>query len=147
MNITVWTDGSGTTGGPGGVGYVAVSDETEGVTEGSLPLPNATNQQAEILAAAFALHELPEGSDVTVVSDSQYLVMGWNEWLPLWRERGWRRLSGGPVANLRYWQRLLDAAGRHRAVRFEWTRGHAGTEQNERADRLAGAARMEAASG
>jgi ribonuclease HI len=126
---TVWTDGSGTTGGAAGIGYVAQSpDEPESVL-GSLPLENATNQQAELLAAALALHELPAGSMVTVVSDSEYLVKGWNEYPK--RKR-----------NLPHWSRLTQAAKRHRSVAFEWTRGHAGTEQNELADRLAGAARQ-----
>lgn len=127
----VWTDGSGTTGGPAGIGYVAQSpDEPESVL-GSLPLDNATNQQAELLAAALALHELPTGSVVTVVSDSEYLVKGWNEYPKRKRKK-----------NLTHWARLTQAAKRHRSVVFKWTRGHAGTEQNELADRLAGAARQ-----
>lgn len=130
MNIIVWTDGSGTTGGPAGIGFYAIADEIEGTITGSLALDNATNQQAEILAAAFALHELPEGSTVTVVSDSEYLVLGWNEYPRRKRK-----------ANLRHWARLERAVARHESVSFEWTRGHAGTDGNEHADRLAGAAR------
>lgn len=130
MNVTVWTDGSGTTGGAAGIGYYAITDEIEGTIEGSLALVNATNQQAEILAAAFALHELPARSTVTVVSDSEYLVLGWNEYPRRKRK-----------ANLRHWARLTAAVERHESVTFEWTRGHAGTDGNERADKLAGAAR------
>lgn len=142
--FTVWTDGSGTTGGPAGIGYYALSSDTEGSFTGSLPLRDATNQQAEILAAAFALHELPEGSTVTVVSDSEYVVKGVNEWIVGWMGRGWRTKAGKPVANQRHWERLLAAVARHRSVTFEWTRGHVGTDGNERADRLAGEARTRA---
>lgn len=146
MNVTVWTDGSGTTGGPAGIGWWAIADELDGTLCGSLPLPNATNQQAEILAVALALHELPEGSDVTVISDSEYVVLGWNEpnRLRLWQTNGWRKASGGAVANVRHWERLLLAAARHRSVRVEWTRGHVGTDGNEMADKLAGQARAAA---
>jgi ribonuclease HI len=139
VSFVVYSDGSGTTGGPAGIGFVVLADGLP-FSEGSLPLANATNQQAEILAAAYALHSLPEGQDVVLYSDSKYVVNGFTEYLPKWSERGWRR-SGGPLANLRHWQRLLDAVERHRSVRFEWTPGHVGTEGNERADRLAGAAR------
>jgi ribonuclease HI len=146
VNVTVWTDGSGTTGGPAGIGYVAFADEIEGAILGSLPLRNATNQQAEILAVALALHELPGRSTVTVVSDSEYVVLGWNDprRLLLWKTNGWRKASGGPVANVAHWQRLLRAAERHASVTVEWTRGHVGTDGNERADRLAGQARATA---
>lgn len=133
MNITVWTDGSGTTGGPAGIGFYAITDELEGTIEGSLALSNATNQQAELLAAAYALNELPAESHVTLISDSEYVVLGWNEYPRRKRKR-----------NLDHWARLQIAAARHRSVTFEWTRGHAGTEGNERADKLAGSARREA---
>lgn len=144
--IVVYADGSGTTGGPAGIGYYAIFDEDgmDGTYSGSLSLANATNQQAEILAAAFALHELPEGSEILVVSDSEYVVKGWNEYLPAWRARGWRKASGGTPKNRAHWERLIAAVARHESVRFEWTRGHVGTDGNERADKLAGQARRDA---
>lgn len=128
--ITVFADGSGTTGGPAGIGYVAFDGDVPH-SEGSLPLRNATNQQAELLAAAYALHNLPAGSEIVLVSDSEYVVKGWNE------KRRRRK-------NLAHWQRLEIAVARHRVVTFVWTRGHNGTAGNERADELAGAARRQA---
>lgn len=140
----VYCDGSGVAdGGPAGCGYVALINART-VTEGSLPLPAGTNQQAEILAAAYALTEIPDCAAVLVYSDSEYVVKGWTEWLPGWLENGWRRRSGGDVANQRHWQRLIDAADRHGTVEFRWVRGHDGTEGNERADVLAGEARARA---
>lgn len=38
------------------------------------------------------------------------------------------------------WRRLLDAAAKHE-IDWRWIRGHAGDINNERADRLATAAR------
>ena len=143
MKLTVWTDGSGTTSGPAGIGYHAQIEGVDAPVEGSLPIGNATNQQAEILAAAYALHELPE-AEILVVSDSEYVVKGWNEYLPAWKARGWRTASNKTPKNLAHWKRLSDAVARHPSVRFEWTRGHAGTLGNERADRLAGEARLAA---
>jgi ribonuclease HI len=140
MTVRVYVDGSGlATGGPGGIGYVIPALRVEG----SLELSSATNQQAEILAAAYALHQLDPCPSVHVVSDSQYLVRGW-ERLPAWIARGWRIMSGPPVANQAHWRRLQAAAARHGRVEFEWCKGHAGTAANERADELAGAARARA---
>ena len=131
---TVWADGSGTTGGPAGIGFVARNGKER--MEGSLALRDATNQQAEILAAAYALVQLPEDSTVELVSDSQYLILGWNDYPKRKRK-----------ANLAHWDRLIRAVARHREVTFKWTRGHVGTWGNEEADRLAGEARLEARAG
>jgi len=147
VRLTVYTDGSGTTGGPAGIAFVAITDEGEIQTEESLSLANATNQQAEILAAAYALHCIEPGPDILIVSDSEYLVKGWNEYLPVWRNRGWQKASGGTPKNLQHWQRLVAAREPHVAVLFKWTRGHAGTRGNERADELAGLARRTAMEG
>lgn len=144
MRVIVYSDGSGTTGGPGGIGYVAHGVDTGYRREGKLPLRDATNQKAEILAAAFALHELPDGCDVMLYSDSKYVVRGMNEWMSGWISRGWRTSSNKEVANIKHWMRLLTAVERHVSVKFDWTPGHAGIEGNERADRLADAARREA---
>lgn len=143
MKAVVYCDGSGgATAGPGGVGFVATVD---GVTyEGSLPLDRATNQMAELLAAAYVLDQIEPCELVQVVSDSEYVVKGISEWLPAWERRGWRTASGRPVKNVSHWRRLLVAAARHERVEFQWTRGHAGNEGNERADQLAGEARERA---
>jgi len=142
VKLDVYTDGSGTTGGPAGIAFVAfASDAPDTQIESALPLESATNQQAEILAAAYALHTLPPAKLVTIWSDSEYLVKGWNQYLPQWLKNDWRRASGGQAKNIAYWQRLLRAAGRHETVSFQWLRGHDGHEHNERADKLAGEAR------
>jgi ribonuclease HI len=139
----VYTDGSGMTGGPAGIGFVAYVDD-ELLFRGSLPVASATNHQAELRAAAFALDSIPEGQDVELVSDSEYVVNGFTEYLPKWRERGWRTSGGGSVANLTLWEQLIVAVERHRSVRFKWTKGHDGTEGNEHAHRLASEARRAA---
>lgn len=141
MKLNVYTDGSGTTRGPGGIAYVAYHETGEPHSEGSLPLDEATNQKAEILAAAYALHSLPEGSDVTIYSDSEYVVKGASQWLAGWLARDWRKTDGGRVSNRAHWQRLIDATSRHASVRYQWIEGHAGIAGNERADKLAGEAR------
>ena len=72
---------------------------------------------------------------VAYVSDSEYLVKGMTEWIPVWRERGWRR-KGGAIENLALWRKLVQVSGRH-DVSWQWVRGHAGHAKNEYADALA----------
>jgi ribonuclease HI len=78
---------------------------------------------------------------VELVSDSEYVVKGFTEYLPKWRKRGWRNSGGGSVANRALWEQLIVAVARHRNVCFKWTKGHDGTEGNEHAHRLASQAR------
>lgn len=139
LSVRAYVDGCAPpTGGTGGTGYVVPDLEMEGALE----LRKANHQQAEILAAAYALEQIPPHFEVVVVSDSRYVVNGWG-WLPGWIGRGWRTKSG-QVANPEQWRRLQAAAALHTVVRFEWVKGHADTPENQRADRLAHAARARA---
>jgi ribonuclease HI len=96
-------------------------------------LGKATNQQAEIAAAAVGLESLTQPCQVSLFTDSRYVVETMNG--------RFRR-----KANLPWWQRLDRAASVHK-VRWEWTRGHAGHALQEAADtaarRIAGAGRVE----
>jgi ribonuclease HI len=93
-------------------------------------LGKATNQQAEIAAAAVGLESLKQPCLVSVFTDSRYVVETMNG--------RFRR-----KANLPWWQRLDRAAANHK-VHWEWLRGHAGHVLQEAAD---GAARRIAATG
>ncbi len=144
VSFTIYSDGSGTTGGPAGIGFIPLADGLL-VREGSVPVPDATNQQAELLAATYALGSLPEGQDVVLVSDSRYVVKGFatvdgaGEYLLEWRSSNWRTLGGRPVANVPLWQCLIAAVERHDNVRFEWMRGHVAkcpTCGDDRADEI-----------
>ena len=86
-------------------------------------LGNATNQQAEIAAAAVGLESLKEPCKVTVISDSRYVVetMGGT----------WKRKT-----NHDWWKRLENAARAHH-ITWEWTRGHSGHVIQEVADETA----------
>jgi len=96
-------------------------------------LGRATNQQAEIAAAAVGLESLKESCEVEVFTDSRYVV---------------ETMSGRfkRKANPDWWKRLDKAAGRHR-VNWQWTRGHNGHVIQEAADtaarRIAAAERVD----
>jgi ribonuclease HI len=86
-------------------------------------LGRATNQQAEIVAAAIGLKALREPCRVRVVTDSRYVVETMSG--------RFRRKS-----NHEWWERLDEAARAH-AVTWEWAKGHAGHVIQEAADRAA----------
>jgi ribonuclease HI len=86
-------------------------------------LGTATNQQAEIAAAAVGLESLKQPCQVSVFTDSKYVVETMNG---RFRKK----------ANLPWWERLDRAAKAHK-VHWEWTRGHAGHILQEAADNAA----------
>jgi ribonuclease HI len=56
---------------------------------GASPWRTPRTKQAELLAATYALDSLPDGQDIVLIRDSKFVVKGFNEYLPKWRERGW----------------------------------------------------------
>ena len=120
--------------GPGGWGVLL----REGGRERELHGGEAatTNNRMELMAAIQALEALREPCHITLYTDSNYVCQGIAEWLPQWRRRHWKTADRKPVKNQDLWQRLDEAAARHR-VQWRWVRGHNGEEGNELADRLA----------
>ena len=93
----------------------------------------ATNQQAEIVAAAVGLESLREPCKVNLFTDSRYVV---ETMCGRFRKK----------TNQVWWNRLDRAAQRHE-INWQWTRGHAGHTLQEAADatarRIAAAQRVD----
>ena len=134
MKVTIYTDGSarGNPDGPGGYGTILSYIDGTGKEH-----KKTTNNRMELMAAIVGLEALIRPCDVTLYSDSQYLVKAFNEnWLEGWIKKGWKRGKNEPVKNVDLWKRLLAAKASHN-VEFVWVKGHAGHPQNERCDELA----------
>lgn len=138
-HVDLYTDGAckGNPG-PGGWGAILVYGGVEKELSGGER--ETTNNRMELTAAIRGLEALKEPCEVTLYSDSKYLVDAMTKgWAAAWRARGWRRADSGAALNPDLWERLLALAAVHR-VRFVWVRGHDGHVYNERCDRLATAA-------
>jgi ribonuclease HI len=137
--VEIWTDGGCKPNpGPGGWAAIMRCRDVERCLSGAEIA--TTNNRMELTAAAAALEALTRPCRVLVRTDSEYVRNGVTRWHTGWVRRNWRNAAGDPVANVDLWQRLLAAEKRH-AVEWRWVRGHAGDPLNERADRLATAAR------
>ena len=137
--VVVFTDGSADTKTRRG-GYGAVIRVGGKRRELSGGFRGTTNNRMELTAVIKALEAVKKKSDVVVFSDSQYVVRAMMEgWVDNWRANGWARDKGQKLMNADLWQQL-DALCRKHTVAFEWVRGHSGTRENERCDRLAVAA-------
>jgi ribonuclease HI len=97
---------------------------------------NTTNNRMEMMAAIEGLNALKRPCAVELFTDSEYLKKGIQSWLPRWKTRGFLTIDGQPVKNQDLWQKLEEAARRHK-VEWKWVRGHAGNPMNELCDRLA----------
>ncbi len=139
--VVVYTDGA-SRGNPGRGGYGAIlqfvdSAGTEHSKELSAGYRVTTNNRMELLAAIVALEELKRPCEVSLYSDSRYLVDAFNKgWVDNWQARGWKTANRVPVKNQDLWLRLLKAQSSHR-VSWRWVQGHAGNSLNERCDQLA----------
>jgi len=140
--ITIYTDGACSPNpGQGGWGAVLLHGEVI-VRELSGQAAETTNNRMELTAALRALQSLNEPHRVTLVTDSNYLKNGVTTWMHNWKRRGWQTAAREPVKNRDLWEGLDQEIQRHQ-VKWQWVRGHAFDQWNERADRLAVAARKQ----
>ena len=96
-----------------------------------------TNNRMELTAAIRALSSLKEPCEVTLTSDSKYLIDAVTQgWAVSWRARGWKKADKSPALNPDLWEELLRLLEIHR-VTFVWVKGHDGHPYNERCDKLA----------
>lgn len=142
MKVTIYTDGAarGNPDGPGGYGTVLHYVDSKGelhTKELSRGYKKTTNNRMELMAAIAGLEALKTPCDVTLFSDSKYLVDAFCQgWIDSWIKKGWKRSKNEPVKNTDLWKRLLKAKEPHN-VSFCWVKGHDGHEMNERCDFLA----------
>lgn len=136
MKITAYTDGAAS-GNPGPGGYGVVLEAGQHRKELWGGYRRTTNNRMELLAAIVALESLKgTGQDITIVSDSKYVVDSVEKgWVFTWEKTGFKKKKNPDL-----WQRFLKSYRQHH-VHFRWIRGHSGHPQNELCDRLAVAAR------
>ncbi len=133
--VIIYTDGGCEPNpGPGGYGVVLLHNNRRRELSGGFRL--TTNNRMEIYAAIQGLQALTEPCQVTLYSDSEYLVNGINKgWAVRWKANRWMRNKREKALNPDLWEQLLDLCAKHQ-VTFIWLRGHAGTAENERCDQL-----------
>jgi ribonuclease HI len=124
--------------GPGGWGYILRTPTVDGFVEKEASGAEAvtTNNRMELMAVIEGLSHLLYPCDVSIYSDSQYVVKGIQCWLEAWKRKGWLKSDGKQVINLELWQALDAQLNIHKVV-ANWVRGHDGHVENERVDYLA----------
>ena len=133
--VIVHTDGA-CSGNPGPGGWGVILDYNGTRKELSGGEADTTNNRMELMAAITALEALKRPCAVEMHVDSQYVKDGITRWIHGWKKNGWKTADKKPVKNAELWQRLDAALGSHQ-ISWHWVKGHAGHDDNERADQLA----------
>ncbi len=123
-------------GNPGPGGWGTVLFQMTRCAELSGGQAQTTNNRMELTAVIQALAVLPDSVSVKIMTDSQYVQKGMEQWLAGWKKKGWKTASNQPVKNQELWIQL-DGLCQRKKVTWTWVRGHAGHPGNERADTLA----------
>lgn len=130
--ITLYSDGS-SLGNPGAGGWATILryKDNERILSGGQTL--ATNNQMELRGVIEGLKALKEPCEVTIITDSSYVVNSINGWLDNWQKTNWKN---GKVKNQELWEEYLEVAKIHKPKAI-WVKGHAGHEENEKCDTIA----------
>jgi len=135
--IVIYTDGacSGNPG-PGGWGAVLLWEGKEKEVSGFEP--DTTNNRMELTAVIESIRTLKRKDlPVRIVTDSEYVHNAFTQgWIKSWIRNGWKRKGNKEVKNSDLWKELVSLT-ESLEVHWEWTRGHAGDDLNERVDELA----------
>ena len=131
-NVTIFTDGS-CLGNPGRGGWGCILRCEGHEKELSGGYAHTTNNRMELLAVIIGLAALRfEGSNVTIYSDSKYVVDAVEKgWVFGWEKTGFKKKKNPDL-----WRQFLALYRKHR-VKFIWVKGHANVPENERCDELA----------
>jgi ribonuclease HI len=133
--ITIFTDGAAR-GNPGPGGFGAIIAKEFEVREIGGRDPYTTNNKMELTGAIEALKSLEFGVNVTLYTDSEYVMKGMTEWIVNWQKNNWKTSAKKPVENQDLWRDLL-AASAGKSVVWKYVAGHSGNEANERCDEIA----------
>ena len=134
-DVIIYTDGAcrGNPG-PGGWGALIKFDNAQKEIFGGQN--NATNNQMELSAAIEGLSTLKEPCNVTLFTDSKYVMDGITQWIQNWKKNNWKTSAKKDVKNKELWKQL-DYLMVYHQVQFHWVKGHSGDLGNETADFLA----------
>ncbi|MBR3463488.1 MAG: ribonuclease HI [Clostridiales bacterium] len=135
-DVTIYTDGA-CSGNPGPGGWAAILIAGNYKKELSGGEANTTNNRMELAGVINGLRALTRPCNVTIYSDSAYVVNAFNQnWLGKWMTNGWKNSAKAEVANSDLWKELAVLTATHK-VTFSKVKGHADDELNNRCDELA----------
>jgi len=81
------------------------------------------NNLIELLAIIKGLEILKDEIKLRIITDSQYVIKGITEWLPLWKINNFYTANGTKAKNIGDWKKV-DHLIKNRYIEFEWVKSH-----------------------
>ncbi len=134
--ISIYTDGA-CSGNPGigGWGVVIINNKEDPIYLNGGE-QNTTNNRMELTAAINSILYFKDKKDLDIYTDSKYLKDGIEKWIYNWKNNGWKTANKKPVKNKDLWIQLDQEIVKHN-IKWNWVKGHANNQFNEKADALA----------
>lgn len=131
----IFTDGSSRGNpGPGGWGAIVVTEDR--VMELGGREDQTTNNRMELTAVIKALEKFPNEREITIYTDSAYVLNGATRWVFAWNKNNWKTSTKEDVLNKDLWEKILSLIS-HKIIDWQLVKGHSGTPGNERCDVIA----------
>ena len=133
--LEIYTDGAclGNPG-PGGWAALIIDNNQERILSGNNEM--TTNNRMELLAVIKALESINHHLEVTIYTDSKYVINGITSWIKKWKTNDWKNSSKIPVKNIDLWK-ILDISSQKKKIKWVWVKGHSGNTYNDKVDEIA----------
>lgn len=133
--IIIYTDGA-CSGNPGKGGWGAILKYGNLTKEISGYSELTTNNKMELQAVIEALRSIKKQYDIEIFTDSIYVKDGITKWINSWKKNNWRTSKKEMVKNKELWIELDELTKKYN-INWNWVKGHATDEINNRVDELA----------
>ena len=133
--LEIYTDGAclGNPG-PGGWAALIIDNNQERILSGNNEM--TTNNRMELLAVIKALESINHHLEITIYTDSKYVINGITSWIKKWKTNDWKNSSKIPVKNIDLWK-ILDISSQKKKIKWVWVKGHSGNTYNDKVDEIA----------
>ena len=133
--LEIYTDGAclGNPG-PGGWAALIIDNNQERILSGNNEM--TTNNRMELLAVIKALESINHHLEITIYTDSKYVINGITSWIKKWKTNDWKNSSKTPVKNIDLWK-ILDVNSQKQNIKWVWVKGHSGNNYNDKVDKIA----------
>ena len=135
INYIIYTDGA-CIGNPGKGGWAAIIIEPTGEREIVGYEKSTTNNRMELKAVIEALKEIEVNSQISLFSDSKYVIDGITKWIKNWKMNDWKTSNKKEIKNLDLWMDLDKLTSKFQ-ITWNWVKGHSTNEYNNKVDKLA----------
>ena len=135
INYIIYTDGA-CLGNPGKGGWAAIIIEPTGEREIVGYEKSTTNNRMELKAVIEALKEIEANSQISLFSDSKYVIDGITKWIKNWKINDWKTTNKKEIKNLDLWMDLDKLTSKFK-ITWNWVKAHSTDEYNNKVDRLA----------